>query len=415
MRIPFPLPRGGFNRLHDAYRTMNTPTGSNGGLHRQTSAARSACLLVFLVCGIGLSAWAPMVPLVKTALRMDEATLGFVLLSLGAGSLTLMPFTGILINRWGSRRVMLAAAVCISLTLPALLLASSVLRLALTLYIFGAAIGGIDVAMNAHAVSVQDRAGRHIMSSFHGMFSLGGLAGAIGMSFLIKSGFPPVWAATGISLLLLAISISQYGRLLPHTEEQSVEVFRFRWSGGPVLLLGVMCFVVFLAEGALLDWSAVFLQFYRDVDPAMSGAGYAVFSTAMAVSRFTGDRLIRRIGPRRTVIHGSVLAASGYFLAIFVPWSDAALAGFFLVGLGAANIVPVFFTAAGRIPGIPATAALPAVTTLGYSGQLAGPALIGFIAEISSLGFALGLVGLLMLLVGLAYKYRGNTRTFDYL
>ena len=370
----------------------------------KTKAARRASLLIFLVCGIGLSSWAPMVPFAKINLGLDDAALGLVLLSLGAGAILTMPFTGFLINKFGSRRVMLIAAIVIAITLPLLLLTSTAVELAIALFVFGASIGSIDVAMNSHAVLVQDRYGRHIMSSFHGMFSLGGLLGSIGLGFLIKMGLSPTIAAVSISALLVIIAGSQYQNLFPKAEEKSVDSFSFSLPRGPVLALGLMCFVFFLAEGALLDWSAVFLQFNRNFEPSMAGLGYAVFSVAMAIMRLTGDKIVHEIGSSRVVLIGALVSAAGYALAVLVPWQGAALIGFALVGLGAANVVPVFFTAAGNIPNIPASVSLPAVTTLGYMGQLAGPAMIGFIAEASSLPVALGFVAVLLLIVAFTYK-----------
>ncbi|SEJ29192.1 Major Facilitator Superfamily protein [Dyadobacter koreensis] len=373
----------------------------------KTKSARNASLLIFLVCGIGLSSWAPMVPFAKINLGLDDAALGLVLLSLGAGAILTMPFTGFFINKFGSRRVMLISAIVIAIILPLLLLTSSAVELAIALFVFGASIGSIDVAMNSHAVLVQDRYGRHIMSSFHGMFSLGGLAGSIGLGFLIKMGLSPTVAAVSISALLVLIAVSQYQNLFPKAEEKSVDSFSFSLPRGPVLALGLMCFVFFLAEGALLDWSAVFLQFNRNFDPSMAGLGYAVFSVAMAIMRLTGDKIVHKIGSSKVVLIGALVSAAGYMLAVMVPWQGAALIGFALVGLGAANVVPVFFTAAGNIPNIPASVSLPAVTTLGYMGQLAGPAMIGFIAEASSLPIALGFVGVLLLIVAFTYK-EGN-------
>ncbi|TDE14603.1 MFS transporter [Dyadobacter psychrotolerans] len=367
-------------------------------------AARRASMLIFLVCGIGLSSWAPMVPFAKTNLNLDEAALGLVLLSLGLGAILMMPFSGFLINKYGSRKVTLAAATVIALILPNLLLASSAIQLSIALFIFGAAIGSIDVAMNAHAVLVQERYGKHIMSSFHGMFSLGGLLGSIGLGFLIKFGLSPTIAAVSISGLLLFIAASQYRYLFPHCQENSVESFSFALPRGPVLILGLMCFVFFLAEGALLDWSAVFLQFNRGYEPSMAGLGYAAFSIAMAVMRLTGDNIVNKIGSYKVVLYGALLSSAGYFIAVSIPWPGAALIGFILVGLGAANVVPVFFTAAGNVPNVATSVSLAAVTTLGYSGQLAGPAMIGFIAEMTSLPVALGFVGVLLLIVAVTYR-----------
>jgi predicted MFS family arabinose efflux permease len=388
---------------------MTTGTTPPDATTKINSQARRASLLIFLVCGIGLSSWAPMVPFAKTNLDLDEATLGIILLALGAGAILTMPTVGMLINKYGSRKVMLTAAIVIAIILPLLLMASSGVQLAAALFVFGAAIGAIDVAMNAHAVLVQERYGRHIMSSFHGLFSLGGLFGSIGLGLLIRyADLSPTLAAVSISVLLLVIAASQYKYLLPHSEENTVESFSFVVPRGPVLILGLMCFVFFLAEGAILDWSGVFLQFNRGFDPTAAGLGYAAFSIAMAVMRLTGDKIVQKIGSGKVVVYGALLAALGYFIVVTITWPGAALIGFVLVGLGAANAVPVFFTAAGNIPGVATSVSIAAVTTLGYSGQLAGPAFIGFIAELTSLPLALGLVGGLLLLVAATYREKDN-------
>ena len=251
---------------------MTTSNAQHDTTTKKNAQARRASLLIFLVCGIGLSSWAPMVPFAKTNLGLDDATLGIILLSLGAGAILTMPMVGMLINKYGSRKVMLTAAVVIAIILPLLLLASSGIQLAGALFLFGAAIGSIDVAMNAHAVLVQERYGRHIMSSFHGLFSVGGLFGSIGLGLLIRyADLSPTVAAISISILLLLIAGSQYKYLLPHSEENTVESFSFVVPKGPVLILGLMCFVFFLAEGAILDWSGVFLQFNRGFDATMAG------------------------------------------------------------------------------------------------------------------------------------------------
>lgn len=369
-------------------------------------AARRATLLIFLVCGIGLSSWAPMVPFAKIRLGLNEADLGVVLLALGAGAILTMPLTGLLINKYGSRAVAIVSALIIASLLPLLLMATTSYQLAIALFVFGAGIGSIDVSMNAQAVVVQERFGSHIMSSFHGMFSLGGLIGSIGLGFLIKAGLSPTYAAVAISALLVFITVTQSRYLLPHSEEAKLDGTSFVLPKGPVVVLGIMCFILFLAEGSLLDWSAVFLQFSRGFDPSFSGVGYAAFSVAMAVMRLTGDGLIHRLGPAKVVLYGTLLAGTGFLVAVLIPSSIAALLGFVLVGLGAANVVPIFFTAAGRIPNIPPSIALSAVTILGYSGQLAGPALIGIIAEMTSLSWALGLVGILLFVVAFGYRHR---------
>src|SRR5690606_12189953 len=308
--------------------------------------------------------------------------------------------------RFGSRRVMLLGGVSLSLILPVLLLLNNPIAMGVALFLFGASIGAIDIAMNEQAIRVQRLYGRHIMSSFHGFFSVGGLFGALGLGALIKVGLSPLTAAVSISCLLLAIVLTQYKHLLPfEAKDKQTGSRQFRWPKSSVLYLGMMCFIVFLAEGAMLDWSAVFLQFNRNCDLAWSATGYVAFSVARAVMRLTGDRLMNKFSPQQMVIYGSLVAAAGLLLAVGLPWRGAAIGGFILVGLGCANIVPVFFSAAGNMPHTPVHIALPTITTIGYAGQLAGPALLGIIAHALSLPFALAFVAGLLFIVAVSYRF----------
>ncbi|MDB5261265.1 MAG: transporter [Adhaeribacter sp.] len=382
---------------------------------------KKATQSIFLVCGLGISSWAIMVPFAKDRLELNDSGLGLLLLLLGAGALTMMPVTGILIYKFGSRIVMLMASLLISFTLPLLLIMNSVLAMGFLLFLFGSAIGTVDVAMNAHGVQVQNLYGKPIMSSLHGLFSVGGLAGSLGLGLLIKLGLPPVIAATSISLILLLIVSTQYRFLLPSKYEKEVSK-RFdsptstpagnkpdkkqSWLNRSVLYLGLLCFALFLAEGAMLDWSAVFLKEDRGVDVALAGMGYAAFSVAMAIMRLLGDRLVMRLDSKKVVVYGCLIAAAGLSLAILTPWLITSLLGFVLLGIGAANTVPVFFSEGGSLKNIPASVAIPAISTFGYAGQLAGPALLGFISHHTSLPIAFGFISFLLLLVGLSYSFK---------
>ncbi|RYC69497.1 MFS transporter [Spirosoma sordidisoli] len=384
--------------------------------------ARFATQLIFFVCGLGMASWAPMVPLAKDRLQLNDANLGLLLLMLGAGAMLMMPTSGWLVSRFGSRIVMASAALVMAFTLPLLLLLSSTLPMAITLFVFGSAIGTIDVAMNAQGVHVQNLYGKQIMSSLHGLFSVGGLFGSLGLGFLIKLGLNPVYATGSIAVLIVVITGTQYTKLFPADIEQRAmaqfttgpsepaETRRpLAWLNGSVLFLGFMCFAVFLAEGAILDWSAIFLRDNQGVDAELAGSGYAAFSVAMATMRLVGDRLVTRLSGKTVVVGGSILGAVGLTVAVFSPWVWGTLVGFVLLGLGVANVVPIFFSAAGRLPGIAPTVSIPVITTIGYTGLLAGPALLGFIAYQFSLPAALCFVALLLLAVALAYQMNGKT------
>ncbi|WP_440135390.1 MFS transporter [Chitinophaga sancti] len=373
----------------------------------QLRRARHATQLIFLVCGLGIASWAPMVPYAKDRLGLHEGHLGLLLLFLGFGALLIMPLTGIFINKYGSRIVITASALLMAFFLPLLVVVSSVYLMTVLLFLFGASVGFIDVAMNAQGVQVQKLYGRKIMSSLHGLFSVGGLAGSLGLGFLVKGGLSPLYAAISISILLIIIALFQHKHLLEketeQTTESKVQARRYAWLRGSVIFLGIMCFSSFLSEGAMLDWSAVYLRDYKGMSAAFSGAGYAAFSVAMAVMRLLGDGLVEKFSSRVIVIGGSLIAAGGLLLAIFSPTVYLVLVGFILLGIGAANIVPVFFSDGGHLQTVPAAVAIPAISTMGYAGQLAGPALLGFIAHHVSLSAAFGCCAFLFLFIAIAY------------
>jgi len=354
-------------------------------------AARRATSAMFLICGMATSSWAPMIPFVKARLGLDEGTLGLILLVFGGGSMVAMPLAGVAIHVWGSRRVVALASLVTCAVLPLLALPLNAALVTATLFVFGAALGAMDVAMNAQALAVQHAAARPIMSGFHALFSVGGLAGAALISALLHAGVGLVPCAAGIAAALAVLALSQQRHLV--ADHGTAEGGTFTIVPKPaVLLLGALCFMCFLGEGAVLDWSAVFLREQRRVDVSIAGIGYAAFSVAMAVMRLTGDWITHRFGPTRVLWIGSALATAGYLAVAAIPSAAGALAGFVIVGIGAANIVPILFTAAGRVPGVPAGIGLATVTTIGYAGLLLGPALIGFVADATSLQLAFVLV-----------------------
>jgi predicted MFS family arabinose efflux permease len=364
-------------------------------------AASIATRAFFLIAGVGMASWAPMVPFAKARLELDDARLGIVLLCMGFGSTGAMPLASFLSHRYGNRMVMTTSALLICALLPLLTAASSAVLLGSGLVFFGGSLGTLDVAMNAHAVEVEKLHGQPLMSGFHALFSLGGLAGSAGVAALLGAGVPLVACAVAVSCLLAVVVAAQTRKLigLEKVDEGAAQRTMFALPSSTALLLGCLCLVVFLAEGAMLDWSAVFLRSLRGFDISGAGLGYAAFSIAMASGRLLGDRLIVALGPTRVVRHGSLLAAAGFLLATALPWAATSLAGFFLVGLGAANIVPVLFSAAGRLPGTAPGVSIATVTALGYSGMLAGPALIGFIAQATSLPLALSGIAVSLLVV----------------
>ena len=381
---------------------LDTPT-SAAKVRLQQRATRIA----FLIVGIGMAAWAPLVPYAKARADLDDAALGTLLLSLGLGSLIAMPLTGMLVGRFGCRKVITCGSALLLLVLPLLALLSSPAALALVLMLFGASIGLIDVAMNTQAVEVERRSGKTMMSGFHGFYSLGSIIGAALVSLGLMVGLPPITAVLVIDVALIGLYLLCYRHLLNDRLHQP-DTPAFVVPHGWVLFLGILCFILFLTEGSILDWGALFLTSNRDVPASQAGIGYTVFSIAMTIGRLSGDYVVAKVGRTATLFFGSLFASIGLGLAIFIPDTTTTLVGFLLVGFGASNTVPIMFSAAGSQKTMPVNLAIAAMTTIGYAGILAGPALIGLIAHLSSLSVAFGIVAALLLVV--AASSRAITR-----
>lgn len=378
------------------------PARSGASATAASQAAAHATRVAFFISGFAMAAWAPLVPFTKARLSLHEATLGLLLLCMGAGSIVSMPLAGALSARWGCRRVLVASALLVCASLPLLALAPTAPWLGVALFLFGAGIGGLGCAGNIQAVLVERASGRPMMSGFHGLFSLGGVAGAGGVIGLLGLG-ASLWQATGaVAAVVLALLAAAGPHFLARGTEQSSPAFAR--PTGVVLFIGTLCFILFLAEGAILDWSAVLLTQVQGMPAERAGLGYAAFATAMTVGRLTGDRWVGRIGPPRAVLAGALIAAAGLALATLAPTWPLALPGFALVGLGCSNIVPVLFSLAGRQHAMPESLAVPAIATMGYAGVLMGPALIGFVAHGTSLVAAM--LVLVALLVGVAMGAR---------
>jgi MFS family permease len=354
------------------------------------SPQRLAVSLMFLANGFVVGSWAPKIPEFAARLDLDESALGLMIMCFGIGSLCAMPAVGAMISKNGSRRVMLLVA---SATIPCLLLvtlAPSIWTAAVALFLMGALIGGMDVAMNANAVEVEKRQARAIMSSCHGFWSLGGVAGAALGGILIE--FYDVHLHAIVASLLTAVAVAiawpraladpplkaarEDGQASPGMSRPSLLT-----AGATVWLTGIICLIMMTPEGAILDWGALYLRQELGADPALSGLAFGAFSAAMALMRFLGDLVRDRFGAVRTFRVSAVLAMIGLTTAGLAQSAELAIAGFAIAGLGFANTVPIAFSAAGNLPGLPQGLAISVVTFMGYSGILFAPSVIGFIAE----------------------------------
>ena len=366
-------------------------------------AEQHSTRLLFLLAGFSAAAWASLVPVAKAATGVNEGQLGLVLLCLGIGSLLAMPVSGVVSTRHGCRKVLMVCGVALCACLPLLASVQNVFTLAAALFFLGAMSGTFDCVMNIQAVIVERDSKRPLMSGFHGFYSLGGLLGAATTSTIMDLGVSPFATVSAIALagVLLLMLIRRH--VLPYGNP--AEGPPFALPRGEVLFLGMLCMTVFLVEGSMMDWSAVMLTENHGMPVAQAGYGFAAFSLTMTFGRLTGDRIVARVGRRSVVTVGGLLAMGGILLATLVPLWQAALLGYAMVGLGCSNIVPVLFTAVGRQTSMPQSVAVPAMSTLGYAGVLAGPAAIGFIAHHSSLPMAFLLVAALMLFVAISGRF----------
>lgn len=363
------------------------------------AAARRAVGVVFFVNGAVLASWVPYVPEVKALHGLSDGELGGVLLALAMGAILAMPTAGRLIGRFGSRRMTMLAALLFPLLLPLPLVSSNVAFLTAALALLGAANGALDVSMNAHGLAIERRSGRPIMSSLHALFSAGGLAGAAVASGVMALGIGRVAHALAVSLVAFAGVAAVVRRLL--VVEPGPRAPQFAWPSRALLGLGGLAFLGLLAEGAMGDWSAVYLRDALGASGSVAADGFAAFSLAMALGRFAGDRLVARFGSTALLRTSSGLAALGLALALAVGTPAVAIVGFGAVGLGIANIIPLLFRAAGEAPGVAPGVALAAVATTGYAGFLAGPVLIGCAADLVGLPTALVLVSVACAVIAL--------------
>ena len=346
---------------------------------RQQRATR----MIFFVAGLGMASWAPLIPFVKNRLNADDATLGLLLFCIAAGAMLMMPFTGRLIARFSYRLIILCCCIALALILPLLLIGTSLGVLAVLLLCFGAANGILDVTMNAQAIVVEQASGEARMSGFHGFYSLGSIAGAGGVSMLLGANLPPIMAAALVAAGVLLLALIAFPQLLRrrHAHRAQQQGVLQALCHRVVLIVAVLCFFIFLIEGAMLDWSAIFMATERGMALHHAGFGFAIYSIAVAIGRLYGDRIINRIGGTKVLTGGGLLAAGALSVLLVSTSVPLALGAIFFIGLGLANIIPLLFTTAGNQPELSADVAIPAVTLVGYSGLLAGPALIGFSAH----------------------------------
>ncbi|MDQ0681188.1 putative MFS family arabinose efflux permease [Streptomyces achromogenes] len=376
-------------------------------LHR----ARVATSLAFLAFGTALGAWTSRIPAIKQRLDLGDGQLAVGLLAFAAGAITGMQVVGRLLDRHGSRTVLVPMVFVEGLFLILPAMAGDVVTLAVALYAFGAVHGTLNIAMNANAVDVERAADRPLMSSFHAIYSIGGFVGAAagGLSahagFAASTTFLTVGAAVGAAALwtarwaLPAADVSSVTRDRSETGDDRPQRSAATSAGVP--FLGILVFCCLVGEGAAADWSSVYLRDTLGSGAGFAAAAYAAFSIMMVAGRLVGDRLTARVGPVALVRGCGAVAAVGLGAALLVGHPLAGIVGFGCLGAGLSCIAPQVFSAAGSRDPTHAGRAIARVASIGYLGFLTGPLLIGAVAELTGLAWALIIPVVLALFVTL--------------
>ncbi|WP_367390955.1 MFS transporter [Lewinella sp. LCG006] len=363
--------------------------------------SRVAVSLIFAVNGFLYANWVARLPRLQEIYQLDHGQLGLVLLAGSIGALVAMPLTGSVIVKAGSHRITVVMLFIFCLLVPLIPITPNVYTLWLILFAIGASSGSLDVAMNAQAVLVEQRLHKPVMSSFHAIFSAGMMLGAgCGALFvyLNVSYFTHLLIVMAISLVV-ALRVRHF--LIPDlrnpSEEPQDHVSKNVFLHPALLSLGLIAFCCMLGEGAMADWTAIYMEKVSLADRDWSPLGLVAFSTAMMIGRLLGDGARQRLGDSRLVQGSAVVAIAGLSLALVWPVVWTGILGFFLVGIGLAAIVPIAYSTAGNIPGLSPGVGISMVTSIGYAGFLVGPPVIGFLSDWQGLRFGMAFVLLLFL------------------
>ena len=368
-------------------------------MFKKNNLPRLAISIYFFFSGLVFSSWVSRIPHIKDEFGFNEAELGGILFMLPLGSLAALPISGWLVQKFSSRVIGLLSILLYTVLLYGIAAAEQVFQLSFTLFLFGVVGNFCNIALNAQGLSIQERINKPILSSLHAMWSLGAFVAAAISGWSMKMGY-----STDLHFLLVAVLASFVALVLVYLfvddvvddgREQKIFVLPNR----SLLLLGVICFCVAMTEGAMADWSSLY---YRQVANEMhnvSTAGYTAFAFCMATGRFVGDFFIHRFGHSRVLKFNGGLILTGIVLALTVSIPAVVILGFALVGFGVSSGIPIVYMLSAKNKTMAPAAALAAVSSLGFTGFLIGPPIIGFIAQLTGLRYALTIVALMGLIV----------------
>lgn len=360
------------------------------------SPSRAAVNIIFFLNGFVHANYFSRLPRIQDQFHIDNGMVGLVLLSSSVGALFAMPFTGWLIIRNGSRRISIFSCYFYCSLIPFIYWMPGLWALIILFFLLGISSGMLDVAMNSQAVMVEKQLQKPIMTSFHALFSIGMMLGAVCGSLFTKLGagiFPHFTIVSGVSVA--TVFIARYYLIHDKPAVKPVQEAAFRLPNAAMVSVGVIAFCCMLGEGAMADWSTNYMENIAKADPALAPLGLSAFALAMTIGRMLGDNARLKYGDRNLMVACGIIATLGLSVAILFIHPFAVIAGLFIVGIGLSAIVPIAYSIAGHTKDLPPGVGLAMVTTVGYSGFLFGPPIIGFVADWQSLRIGFGLVVLL--------------------
>ena len=362
-----------------------------------TFAHRFSTYIGYIILGLAFGLWAMLVPFVKDRLSVDKAQLGMLLLLIATGAVISMFFTGYTAAKLGCRKTVIISTLLISVCLPVLSVSSSVALTGLFMFLFGMGLGMLDVTLNIQGAIVEESMKKHLMAGFHSMYSFGVFFGILFITYLLKH-ISSSYAAFAVTALMVILLITIIPALLTYGGDKPQKIFIKPTR--ILFVLGMICFIAFVAEGVILDWSALFMREVRNILPEYAGYSFSLFYITMGIFRFLGDKTAEKFSIKTILFFSSILSILGLYIMLYVPYNAASFIGFTLAGAGLANMVPVTISAAGKYKGnMPLSIAVSAVATVGYFGTLIGPSVMGFVSEYTSLTTAFSLIGVFIFII----------------
>lgn len=367
----------------------------NVSLSLNTRSYRIAVSVFFFVAGITFASWASRIPDIKTTLQLSDAALGAVLFALPVGQLISLPLSGWLISRFGSRQLIVGAAILYPVTLILLAVTAATWQLILGLFFFGIWANLVNIAMNTQAVGVEKLYGRSIMASFHGLWSLAGFSGAAIGGLFVSTGISPLIHFSIICGLAGILVLAAYKYTLPNEFDIKSKQPLFVKPSREILLLGLIAFCCMICEGAMADWSGVYFQKIVQTKASLTTIGYVAFTATMATGRFIGDWMVTKFGIKNILQLSGILIAGGLLTLVLFPLAVTATIGCLLIGLGVSCVVPMVFGLAGKSANMSPGLALATVSSISFLGFLLGPPLIGFIAQAANLRWSFTVIAIM--------------------